>query len=148
MNNNIFNQQQQQPNGYYPYSYPAAMSPMARPEATTYMMPQSAIPALIKGRPVSSLEEAKVAQVDLDGSISIFPDLGNKKIYTKRINADGTATLQTYSLDIAPVQEESIYATKDEISELKATLEEILSKLKVSNSGVVTQTGTQAKINF
>jgi len=147
MNNNIFNQQQQ-PNGYYPYSYPAAMSPVARPEATAYMMPQSGVPALIKGRPVSSLEEAKVAQVDLDGSISIFPDLGNKKIYTKRINADGTATLQTYSLDIAPVQEEPIYATKDEVSELRATLEEILSKLKVSNSGVVTQTGTQAKINF
>ena len=144
-NNNIFNQQQQA--GFYPYPYQAAMAPSMRPEAPTYMMPQSAPPALIKGRPVSSLEEAKVAQVDLDGSIFIFPDLGNKKIYTKRINADGTATLHTYSLDTAPTVEETKYATKDELSELKATLEEIINKIKGS-SGVVTSTGTQAKINF
>jgi predicted transcriptional regulator len=28
----------------------------------------------------------------------IFTDIGNKKIYTKQINLDGTATLNTYSL--------------------------------------------------
>ena len=142
-NNNIFNQPQ---NGFYPYPYPAAMAPSMRPEQPTYMVPQSAAPAFIKGRPVSSLEEAKVAQVDLDGSIFIFPDLGNKKIYTKRINADGTASLSTYSLDTAP-QEETKFATKDELDQLKDTLEEIVNKLKGS-SGVVTSTGTQAKINF
>lgn len=145
MNGNIFNGQQQ--NGFYPYNYQAAMQTSMRPEAPAYMIPQSTAPAFIKGRPVSSLEEAKVAQVDLDGSIFIFPDLGNKKIYTKRINADGTATLHTYSLDNAPVAEEIKYATKDEVSELKTTLEEIINKLKGS-SGVVTSTGTQAKINF
>lgn len=143
MNGNIFNGQQQ----YYPYGYNAAPATMGRPESPAFMMPQASAPAFIKGRPVSSFEEARVAQVDLDGSTFIFPDLGNKKIYTKRINADGTATLHTYSLDMEPVVEEVKYATKDELSELKATLEEIVNKLKGA-SGVVTSTGTQAKINF
>ena len=147
MNGNIFNGQQQT-NGYYPYGYQAAMVPTTRPEMPAYMPTQSVAPAFIKGRPVSSLEEARVAQVDLDGSVFIFPDLGNKKIYTKRINADGTATLHTYSLDNIPVEEETKFATKDEISELRNILEEVVNKLKGSSGGVVTSTGTQAKINF
>jgi hypothetical protein len=52
----------------------------------------------LKGRPVVSMEEARAAQIDLDGSMFIFTDVGNKKIYTKQINLDGTATLNTYSL--------------------------------------------------
>jgi hypothetical protein len=37
----------------------------------------------IKGRPVVSIDEARASQIDLDGSLYVFPDLGNKKIYTK-----------------------------------------------------------------
>ena len=132
MNGNIFNGQQTQNAGYYPYGYPAATAPTIRQEVPAYMMPQTAAPAFIKGRPVSSLEEARVAQIDLDGSVFLFPDLGNKKIYTKRINPDGTATLFTYSLDSVPVEEEPKYATKDELEELKATLTEMVSKLKAT----------------
>jgi hypothetical protein len=97
-------------------------------------MPQSAAPAYLKGRPVSSLEEARAAQIDLDGSLFVFPDIGNKKIYTKKINLDGTATLNSYSLDIVAPKEEaedvSKYATKEEFQNLKSTLDEILSKIK------------------
>lgn len=39
-----------------------------------------------KGRPVSSKEEARAAQIDFDGSLWIFTDIGNGKIYTKQIN--------------------------------------------------------------
>lgn len=53
----------------------------------------------IKGRPVSSYDEAKASMIDLDGSVFIFPDYGNNKIYTKQINLDGTATIKTYKLD-------------------------------------------------
>jgi hypothetical protein len=136
MNNNLFNQQQISPagNGYYPYNYQAAMTNQIRPDVTSYMMPQPAIPAYLKGRPVSSLEEARAAQVDLDGSLFVFPDIGNKKIYTKKINLDGTATLNSYSLDIVAPKEEaedvSKYATKEEFQNLKSTLDEILSKIK------------------
>ena len=36
--------------------------------------------------------------MDLDGSLNVFTDIGNKKIYTKQINVDGTASLNTYCL--------------------------------------------------
>ena len=48
----------------------------------------------LKGRPVSSLEEARALSIDFDGSVFYFPDLANKKIYTKQINMDGTAIYQ------------------------------------------------------
>lgn len=78
----------------------------------------------IKGRPVVSIDEARAAQIDLDGSLYVFPDLGNKKIYTKQINMDGTATFNVFEL--APQvsissEQPTNYVTKDE---LNAILEE------------------------
>ena len=40
----------------------------------------------LKGRPVSSLEEARASMIDLDGSLFVFTDIANNKIYTKQIN--------------------------------------------------------------
>ena len=50
----------------------------------------------LKGRPVTSLEEARAAQIDFDGSVFFFPDIANGKIYKKQINLDGTATLKEW----------------------------------------------------
>lgn len=47
----------------------------------------------LKGRPVSSLEEVRATGIDFDGSVFYFPDLANRRIYTKQINLDGTASL-------------------------------------------------------
>lgn len=124
--NNIFNNGQQQ---FYPYGYNSTPIQMPRADMSSYMMPQQMAPMYIKGRPVSSFEEARVAQVDLDGSTFIFPDLGNKKIYTKRINADGTATLQSFVLEIEPTVATPKYATIEEVDSLKNSLSEILTKL-------------------
>ena len=128
-NRNIFNTPQ--PN-YYSYGgYPTTTAPLMRSEGPAYILPQPPAPATLKGRPVSSFEEARVAQIDLDGSISIFPDLGNKRIYTKRINADGTASILTYSLDEQPIETQSSdYVTQAELAELKATLDGIVEKLQ------------------
>lgn len=52
----------------------------------------------IKCRAVTSIDEAKASMIDLDGSINVFVDTGNKQIYTKQINLDGTASLNTYKL--------------------------------------------------
>lgn len=57
----------------------------------------------LKCRAVTSIDEAKAAMIDLDGSIFVFTDFGNKHIYTKQINLDGTATLNTYTLEETPV---------------------------------------------
>ena len=47
----------------------------------------------LKGRPVSSIEEVRAAQIDFDGSLFVFPDIANKCIYTKQISATGAAIL-------------------------------------------------------
>ena len=44
------------------------------------------MPALLKGHPVSSLEEVKATSIDFDGSIFYFPDIANKRIYTKTVD--------------------------------------------------------------
>jgi hypothetical protein len=60
----------------------------------------------IKGRPVASIEEARASIIDFDGSIFYFPDLANKRIYTKQINMDGTALLNVYELKELPIEPE------------------------------------------
>jgi hypothetical protein len=52
----------------------------------------------LKGRPVASFEEARATTIDFDGSTFFFPDLANKRIYTKQINLDGTASLYVYEI--------------------------------------------------
>lgn len=72
-----------------------------QPQRTNTIIPpsQQPQPAFIglKGRPVSSLEEARAAAIDFDGSVFFFPDLANKRIYTKQINLDGTASMKRKS---------------------------------------------------
>ena len=94
----------------------------------TYRMPVAQISGL-KGRPVSSIEEARAATIDFDGSIFFFPDLANKRIYTKQINIDGTMLMNMYELKEAPVAEElnpNFYITREEfentINQLKNAL--------------------------
>ena len=72
------------------------------------------VPAGLKGRPVSSLEEARAAAVDFDGSIFFFPDLANNKIYTKQINVDGTASLKMYDYKEIPKESDETYVTREE----------------------------------
>lgn len=98
----------------------------------------------IKGRPVSSIEEVKAISIDFDGSVFFFPDLANRKIYTKQINLDGTSTINTYSLE----SNEAIpqYVTKEE-------LELALSQLKQEiappqGSAVTPQSNSKPKLDF
>jgi hypothetical protein len=57
----------------------------------------------IKGHPVSSIDEVRATSIDFDGSVFYFPDLANKRIYTKQINLDGTSTLNVYELKNIPI---------------------------------------------
>lgn len=66
----------------------------------------------LKCRPVSSKEQARAFQIDLDGSLWVFTDLGNSKIYTKQINTDGTATFKTYELK----QDQNPYVTPEYVT--------------------------------
>ena len=64
--------------------------------------PMTYTPATLKGHPVSSLEEVKATSIDFDGSIFYFPDIANKRIYTKTVGLDGIATLNMYELKPIP----------------------------------------------
>lgn len=81
----------------------------------------------LKGRPVSSIEEVRAAQIDFDGSLFVFPDIANKCIYTKQISATGSAILNRYNLqeDIQPTF--PTYVTKEEfdtiINQLKTAID-------------------------
>lgn len=110
----------------YPYYMPQqfAATPYMSQQRMQYVE-QSQIG--IKGRPVSSIEEVKATSIDFDGSVFFFPDLANKKIYTKQINLDGTSTLNVYELKNTPVEtviNPSQYITREEFETALAQLKE------------------------
>ena len=112
------NYYQQTPN-QYENQYQRFTSPMN-------LQPQM----LLKGRPVVSIEEARAAQIDLDGSLHIFTDIGNKKIYTKQINLDGTATLNIYTLQEQQNPTEQVeFVTKAEFNEEMNKMQSLLNLL-------------------
>ena len=93
------------------YNYfPQSPQQVSQPQMMYAQMPQyrQAPPQNgLKGRLVSSLEEARATSIDFDGSVFYFPDLANRRIYTKQINMDGTATLCMYELRDLPTEKES-----------------------------------------
>ena len=109
--------------------YPQQPQPQPQTFATSYQRSTG-----LKGRPVSSLEEARASTIDFDGSVFFFPDLANKRIYTKQINMDGTATLSMYELKDVPVQAPSEQAgnfvTREEFETVIAQLKEALVPAK------------------
>lgn len=84
---------------------------------------------MIKCRPVSSYDEAKASMIDLDGSMFVFTDIANKKIYTKQIMLDGTAELKTYEL-VEQNKTEIEHKSNDCECVSKHEFEEVIGKLK------------------
>ena len=89
---------------YYPQQNQVTQQQPLYQQVPTYR--QGPPQAGLKGRLVSSLEEARATSIDFDGSVFYFPDLANKRIYTKQINMDGTATLCMYELRDLPTERE------------------------------------------
>ena len=86
----------------------------------------------LRGRPVTSLEEARAQSIDFDGSIFFFPDLVNKRIFTKQINMDGTASLNVYYLGELPVNENAQPAVSMDNFVTREEFESVLAQLKAS----------------
>ena len=83
----------------------------------------------LRGRPVASLEEVRAASIDFDGSVFFFPDLANKRIYTKQISMDGTAVMNMYELKEMPTPQ-SNFPTGDYIT--RKEFEDALMALRAS----------------
>lgn len=96
----------------------------------------------IKGRPVASIEEARASIIDFDGSIFYFPDLANKRIYTKQINMDGTVILNVYELKTAPIEHEN-FITREEFEAFVNSLQ-----LPVSTEPIAQTPPQPIQLNF
>lgn len=114
----MYNQPQQQQTQQQPLYYtPQQQPPIYR---------QSFLLGL-KGRPVSSIDEARAMTIDFDGSVFYFPDLANNRIYTKQINMDGTVSLLMYELKEIPSSSptNADYITRQEFEAVVAQLKNI-----------------------
>ena len=96
------------------------------------MQPQNNVSVgMLKGRPVTGIDEAKAAPIDFDGSVHIFPDIANKRIYTKQLGMDGLPVFSVYELkqvaDTTPTAEASTttteYVSIEEFNTLKNKVE-------------------------
>ena len=112
---------------YYPQ--PTAQPPTYQPRVYQQAPLQ---PIGLKGRLVSSFEEARAASIDFDGSVFYFPDLANKRIYTKQINIDGTASLYVYEMREMPVQrDEGSFVPSVEKFVTRDEFEQVLEQLRL-----------------
>lgn len=105
----------------------------------------------LKGRPVSSIEEARASGIDFDGSIFYFPDLANRRIYTKQINLDGTATLNMYELKELPATaiEGNNFITRQEFNEaLEALRNQLFSPQPQTTEETPALAPTETNFNF
>ena len=102
---------------------------------------------LAQVRPVSSIEEVKACPIDFDGSVFYFADVANKRIYTKQINMDGTATINLYELKI-PTQADqanTTFVTRQEFEQVINQLKEMYTKaiIPIEKTEVVEQPAAQ-----
>lgn len=100
------------------------------PRQQQQVQPQQQIPPFLKGRPVSSLEEVRAIPIDFDGSIFYFPDIANRRIYTKQINLDGTALINMYEFKPIPIAQETTSNTNTDSFITREEFDETMSKIK------------------
>ena len=82
----------------------------------------------LKGHQVSSYEEVKASTIDFDGSTFYFPDIANKRIYTKAIGLDGSVILNMYELKPLPADPvANNYVTREEFDQALARVSEMLA---------------------
>ena len=115
--------------------YPQQTQPVIQQQPVYQSMPayRQAPPQVgLKGRLVASLEEARATSIDFDGSVFYFPDLANKRIYTKQINMDGTASLCIYELREYPTQKEESVQTTPSVEKFvtREEFERVLAELR------------------
>ena len=110
------------------YNYPPQQQQYMgyRPQ---YSWAQPATQTQPQVRLVSSIEEVRACPIDFDGSIFYFSDIANKKIYTKFINMDGTATINLYELkELSDQNSEASYVTREEFEQVVNQLKEMMQQ--------------------
>lgn len=112
----------------YQQQYGAINRPVYGTTATPLQQPNSATQRI---RPVASLDEVRAMNIDFDGSVFYFPDYANRKIYTKQINMDGTASINMYELkEIPRAQPANVdFVTRDEFNATLSSIKEVFAQI-------------------
>lgn len=112
----------------YQQQYGAINRPVYGTTAIPLQQPNSATQRI---RPVASLDEVRAMNIDFDGSVFYFPDYANRKIYTKQINMDGTASINMYELkEIPSAQPASVdFVTRDEFNATLSSIKEVFAQI-------------------
>lgn len=103
----------------------------------SYQM-QNVTQQTLKGRPVSSFDEAKASMIDLDGSLFVFTDIANNKIYTKQILLDGSAELKVYSLE-SPIKQKQTNEDYVLRKDFESVVNKLLQKIEQLKGGLVNE---------
>lgn len=90
-----------------------------------YQPPVQPAPVQLKGRIVTSVDEAKAAQVDLDGSSTYFPAPAEGKIYEKLIGMDGLPVFRVYAIQQGTEQKQPVYADNNVVIALQRRIEKL-----------------------
>ena len=131
--------------------YPITTNPQVSQQSYNPYLRQAPPQTGLKGRPVSSLEEVRASSIDFDGSVFYFPDMANRRIYTKQINIDGTATLNVYELiELKNEPKEGIVLPSMEKFVTKEELQQVLAQFRQSldEKTAPTPAGTAEVMNF
>lgn len=112
----------------YQQQYGAINRPVYGTTATPLQQSNSATQRI---RPVASLDEVRAMNIDFDGSVFYFPDYANRKIYTKQINMDGTASINMYELkEIPSAQPANVdFVTRDEFNATLSSIKEVFAQI-------------------
>lgn len=127
-------------------TYPQQQSYMPQQQYKSYQ-PTWSVSQIPQVRPVSSIEEVRAYPIEFDGSIFYFPDIANKKIYTKFVNMDGTVAINLYELKDLTIANQSIdsssFVTRVEfentIIQLKQMYEEMIQQKQEEISKIAAQ---------
>ena len=118
-----------------PYNgYPQAQGnyPQTYPQRYPQQQVQMPVNNIVKGRVVTGIEEARAAQVDLDGTPSYFPSLGEGKIYVKYIGMDGLPVFQSFIVEQPKPQMQGI-----SLESLAQRVQNIENAIQNMNGGAV-----------
>ena len=83
----------------------------------------------LKGRIVTGMDEAKAAQIDLDGTSTFFPCPAEGKIYEKSIDLNGLPVFRVYQLSNPQEQQQVVYAERSCVDNLIQRVDKLEKQL-------------------
>ena len=72
----------------------------------------------LRGRMVTGMDEAKAAQIEMDGTSTFFPCPAEGKIYEKFLGLDGLPVFRVYQIMQPQEQQKPVYAERSYVDNL------------------------------